>query len=148
MILDKLLQFSSAQAFTATGDTVSTNVVDLGVARNIGQHPGVRVIVSVNTTWTSGGASTLLVALQGSADNATFYDMLVSQTYALAALVQGARLLDVEVPYNAGANAPPRYLRIRYAIGTAVMTGGAIDANMALDTEGRHAYAAGVNIVT
>jgi hypothetical protein len=36
MIIDQLNQFSSAQAITAIGSTPSTNVVDLGVARDIG----------------------------------------------------------------------------------------------------------------
>lgn len=145
MILDKLLQFSSAQAPT-TGTTVSTNVIDLGVGRNIGVSPGIRARASVNTTFTSGGAGTLQAILQGSADNSTFYTMAASEVYALAALVQGAVLLDVEVPNNAGSRAPPRYLRMAYVIATADMTAGAIDAQLSLDTPGNHAYPAGINI--
>lgn len=148
MILDKLLQFSSAQALTSTGTAASTNVIDLGVARNVGPSPGIRARASVNTTFTSGGAGTLQAVLQGSADNSTFYTLAAGEVFALAALVAGAVLLDVEVPSNMGANAPPRYLRMAYVIATAAMTGGAVDAQLSLDTENRYDYAPGVAINT
>lgn len=45
MILDAELQFSDAQALTATA--VSTNIVDLGADRNIGKGEPVAVVVSV-----------------------------------------------------------------------------------------------------
>jgi hypothetical protein len=45
MILDKLLQFSNAQALTATAD--STNVVDLGVDRDIGKGEPMALVVTV-----------------------------------------------------------------------------------------------------
>ena len=45
MFLDAELQFSAAQALTATA--VSTNIVDLGVDRNIGKGEPMGVVVTV-----------------------------------------------------------------------------------------------------
>lgn len=148
MILDKLLELSAAQALTSTGSTVSTNVIDLGAARDIGYPNGRRIAVhcAVNTTFTSGGAGTLQVQVQGSTDNSTFYTMAESMAYALAALVQGARLLSIDLPGPGAGQAVPRYLRINYVIGTAAMTAGKVDAYLVLDPQVNYAYPAGINI--
>src|SRR5258706_1216162 len=110
MILDALLQFDNAVSLAiAVGSQVSTNVIDLGItsgiptsasgggARDIGigDDPAMKLLVQVSTTFTSGGAATLAVALQGAVDNgagapAAFSTWWTSPAYALATLVAGA----------------------------------------------------------
>ncbi len=147
MILDALLQFSVAQAPT-TGTTVSTNVIDLSVARDmgVGDDPGIKVLCRVCTAFTSGGAGTLQVLVRGSTDNSTFYTMAQSIAYALAALTVGAELININLPSPGAGQAVPRYLRLEYVIATADMTAGAINADLVLDRNATRAYPAGINI--
>lgn len=155
MILDALLQFSPSP----TGDTLanvvgtyaSSNVIDLhmlgipvlGVnqgARDmgIGDDPALKLLVQVATAFTSGGAGTLQVILQGAPDNgsglpATFVNWWTSPAYALATLVQGARLYDMDMPRPPDGVQVPRFLRMSYVIGGATMTAGAVLAMIVLD---------------
>src|SRR5438445_13042185 len=83
MILDGLLQYDSASSLAiATGTQASANVIDFGgpglpVLANlqgardmgIGDDPALKLLVQVSTTFTSGGAGTLSVTLQGAPDN-------------------------------------------------------------------------------
>lgn len=148
MILDGLLAMSAAQAPTAIGSTVSTNVIDLSQARDlsVGDNPAVEVLCRVATTFTSGGAATLQVQVQGSTDNSTFYTMAESIAYAMAALTVGAELINVSLPGPGAGQAIPRYLRINYVIAAFVMTGGAINSYLVLDKNRSPAYPAGINI--
>ena len=56
MLIDKQNQFSDAQAVTSTGSTASTNIVDLGVARDIGGAvtEQLMLLCQVVTAFTSG----------------------------------------------------------------------------------------------
>jgi len=140
MILDSQEVFSAAQAFTATGDTVSTNQIDTGSSADDGIGEDVTLFAKVNTTFTSAGAPTLQVVLQASADNSTWTDKYVSPSYALAALVAGAVLVNAVIPI--GPQAAPRYLRVVYRVGTTTYTAGAMDAFLVKNPQ---AYQFGAN---
>jgi len=77
----------------------------------------------VSTAVTSGGAATVQAKLQTSTDNATWVDMVSGPVVALANLVAGAILLQVQPPPGM-----LQYWRVAYVVGTAVLTGGAFDA--------------------
>jgi hypothetical protein len=139
---------SSAQAITAIGSTVSTDVIDLNNFRDLSiGDPHVDVLCRVTTLFTSGGAATLQAQVQGSTDNATFFTMAESIAYALAALTAGADLLRFSLPGPAAGQAMPRYLRMNYVIATAVMTGGAVESRLILDRHRVFAYPPGIAIV-
>lgn len=125
--LDSELQFSVAQAVTATGDTASTNVYDTGGANGQGAcgltGENLWVNVVINTTVTSGGAATVQAVLQDSADNSTFADVAAGNALALAASTAKTVLLQLQPPPTMR-----RYWRIAYRIGTAVLTAGKFDA--------------------
>lgn len=144
MILDGLLQFSSAQAITATA--ASTNVLDMLNARDMGAaDPMIQVAVTVGTAFTTANGGTLVVQVQGSADNAAWTTYAESRAYAAADLAAGNRLLPIELPGKASADALPRYYRLNYVVANA-FTGGTINANLVLDRQQDYAYPAGINI--
>ena len=155
MIIDGFLAFSTPampdNLALGTGTYNSNNVIDLGLyglplsaagggARDIGigDDPSMKLFVDVMTAFTSGGAGTLQVILQGAPDSGagapgTWYTMLASQAIALSALVQGAHLLDVDVPRPPPNQPVPRYLRMQYTIGGAAMTAGQVASQIVLD---------------
>lgn len=163
MILDALLQFdASANLAQVAGTYNSTNVLDLHMAGipvlangqgardiGIGDDPALKLLVLVTTTFTSGGSATLAVNLQGATDNgsgvpAAFSTWWTSPTYALATLVAGARLMDMDMPRPPAGIAIPRFLRLTYVIGTATTTAGAVESLLVLDRHDQ-AYNSTVN---
>lgn len=153
MILDKLLQFSAAQAITATAN--STNIVDLGLGLQLAANPnglaipsaangggardlgignsdaGLRMIVQVGTVFAT--LTSLTVALQGAVDDGTgqpagFSTYWSGPAVLLASLVAGARLYDMDVPRPPQGIAMPRYLQMVYTVGGSSATTGTIDA--------------------
>ncbi len=176
MILDALLQFDNAVSLAiAAGTQASTNVIDLGVtsgiptsasgggARDIGigDDPALKLLVQVTTTFTSGGAATLSVALQGAIDNgagapAAFSTWWTSPAYALATLNAGSRLYDMDMPRPPDGIAIPRFLRLLYTVGAATMTAGNVSAYIVLDRDDQiyqstdnsvlGGYPAGINV--
>jgi hypothetical protein len=154
MILDAFLQFDNAVSLAiAAGTQASTNVIDLHMAGipvlanlqgardiGIGDDPALKLLVQVSTTFTSGGAGTLSVALQGATDNgsgapAAYSTWWVSPVYALATLVAGGRLMDMDMPRPPDGVAIPRFLRLLYTVATATMTAGNVSAYIVLDRE-------------
>lgn len=155
MILDALLQFDNAVSLAiAAGTQVSTNIIDLGVtsgipssangggARDIGigDDPAMKLLVQVVTAFTSAGAATLAVALQGAIDNgagapAAFSTWWSSPAYALATLNAGSRLMDMDMPRPPDGIAIPRFLRLLYTVGAATVTAGTISSFIVLDRD-------------
>lgn len=160
MILDALLQFSSAQDLSqVVGDYPSTNVIDLGIgttanpaipsnangggARDlgIGDNPALKLLVQVIEAFTSGGAATMSVSLQGADDDGTgapgaFTTWYTSPAYALATLaVVGNRLLNMDMPRPPAGVAIPRFLRLLYTIAGATTTAGTASAFIVLDRD-------------
>lgn len=127
-IIDKFLQVSTAQAVTATGP--STDVIDAGatksasIGRDLGGGTQLFMEFTVGATFTAAGAATLNLALQDSADNSSFADVLVTPPLALAALTVGQRFY---IPLPAKMR---RYIRANYTVGTGPMTAGNISAQI------------------
>ena len=159
MILDALLQFDNAASLAiAAGTQASTNVIDFGLGTStnpaipsnangggardmgIGDDPALKLLVQVSTTFTSGGAGTLSVAIQGAPDNGSgapgsYTTWWTSPVYALATLVAGARLLNMDFPRPPAGVAVPRFVRLLYTVGTATMTAGAVSAYLVFDRD-------------
>lgn len=169
MILDALLQFDAA-ATPWTGTTNSTNVIDLGVtsgiptsangggARDIGigDDPAMKLLVQVTTTFL--GGTNLTVNFQGAVDNgagapAAFTTYVSSPAILLAALIQGARLFDIDVPRPPPGVVTPRFLRLTY-VASGTFTAGVIESLIVLDRMDQieqtnavmGAYPAGINV--
>ncbi|HZP98284.1 MAG TPA: hypothetical protein VFB13_02020 [Reyranella sp.] len=140
MLLDNQNQFSAAQAVTSTGSTASTNVIDLGVARDIGGAvtDQLMLLCEVVTPFTSGGSATLQVQFQTSPDNSAWSTLAQSDAIPVASLVQGYKFLPGELPGGTS-----RYLRLNYVVGTAAMTGGAVTAALVPSLDVQNAYPRG-----
>lgn len=127
-IIDKFLQISNAQAVTVTA--VSTDVIDAGatkaagIGRDLGGGTQLFLEICVSTTFTAGGAATLAIALQDSADNSSFADVLSLPAIAVASLVAGLRLY---IPLPAKMR---RYIRANYTVATGPMLTGVLSAQV------------------
>jgi hypothetical protein len=125
-IIDKFLQVSILQAITVTAP--STDVIDAGatkaagIGRDIGT--GEPLYLEVNIASTMTGAGTLTIALQDSADNSTFVDVLALPAIAVASLTAGKAYY---IPLPAGMR---RYIRANYTITSGPFTGGTLNAQI------------------
>jgi hypothetical protein len=156
MILDALLSFSLVTTgdVITTGATFSGNTIDLGItsgipssaqgggARDIGigDRPAMKMMVQCGGTFLSG--TSLIVALQGQVDNGTgtpagtWVTWWTSPTYALASLVAGARLYDMDMPRPPAGVAVPRFLRLAYtAAGTFTTAASNLQAYLVVDRD-------------
>lgn len=127
MITDALLQFSSAQAVTASA--VSTNTVDLSQARDIGPGEDITISISVDTAVTAAGAATVTFQVITSASANLGTPTIIAQTDAIgkAALVAGARI-NLQIPHQTtvqGTALGQRYLGVQYTVATGPLTAGA-----------------------
>jgi hypothetical protein len=162
MIMDGLLLFTGAsngQAIAGvtqagfndlptTGTQTSSNIIDLHLAGipvlanlqgardiGIGDDPAMKLLVMVTTAIT--GGTTLQVNLQGATDNgsgapAAFSVWWASPVYAEAALVTGARLMDMDMPRPPAGIAIPRFLQIGY-VSTGTHSAGRLIGTLVLD---------------
>lgn len=171
MILDKLLEFDpAATAITVTA--ASTNIFDLHGASLIpafsstvlpGRDMGAgssganipKIVVLVTTTFTAGGAGTLQVQFQGAPDNGSgspgsYVTYAETPALALASLVAGNRIFDIDWPRILPTpNTPallPRFVRLNYVVATGPMTAGKLTAYMVLGRDDQVAYIPGIAV--
>lgn len=152
MILDSFLQFDSAANLAQVqGTYTSANIIDLHMSgipalanlqgardMGVGDNPALKMLVQVGTTFTSAGAATLQVALQGAPDNGSgvpgsYTTWWTSPAYALATLNAGSRLYDMDLPRPPDGVGMPRFLRMVYIIGGATTTAGTVSSQIVLD---------------
>jgi hypothetical protein len=176
MILDNYQTFDLASSLAiAAGTQPSANTLDYGITSGIptsangggardmgiGDDPALKFLVQVGTTFTSAGAATLSVAIQGAPDNGSgapgaFTTWWVSPAYALATLNAGSRLLDMDFPRPPDGIAVPRYVRLLYTVAAATFTAGTISGYVVLDRDDQMyngtdnaimgGYPAGINV--
>ena len=132
MLIDKQNQFSAdaGDTPTSTGSSVSTNIIDLGVARDIGgaATDQLMLLCEAVTAFTSGGSATLQVQFQTAPDNGSgapgsWVTLAQSDAIPVASLVQGDKFLPGELP-----GPTQRFIRLNYVVGTAAMTAGVLKA--------------------
>lgn len=141
MIFDKQNLFSNDQAVTNT--QASTNYIDLGVSRDIGNGTPIEVFAMMTATALSPGASTLVAAIETDTQSSFATKVTLAQTAAIAkaSLVQGFEFLKVKLPLGV-----QRYVQLSYTIGTADLTAGTIRAGLVLDRQAQAHYASGLNV--
>ena len=138
MMYDKLNTFGTDQAVTSTA--ASSDIVDLGAARDMGNGEPLELVILVTQTVTAAGAATVTFTLETD-DNAGFSSPVVlasSGAIGKAALTAGTEVLRIKVPLDA-----ERYLRTNYTVATGPLTAGTFTAFLAHDRQASRAYAPG-----
>ena len=141
MMYDKLNTFGTDQAVTSTA--ASSDIVDLGAARDMGNGEPLELVILVTQTVTAAGAATVTFTLETD-DNAGFSSPVVlanSGAIGKAALGAGTEVLRVKVPLDA-----ERYLRTNYTVATGPLTAGTFTAFLAHDRQASRAYASGFTV--
>lgn len=146
MYVDAQNLFSDAQSVTTGSENgvLSTNVIDLGVARDLGAGEDIYVVVSIDTAMTSSGSDdTLLVELVTDAYAALNSPTLVQEIGIFPAVsAAGTQLIAKLAP----SSAYERYLGLRYTAATGPLTAGAFTAFLTKDIERYRSYPNGYTI--
>ena len=154
MITDNFLRLSgSLTAGSATGQAVtatanSTNVVDLSLARDVGEGEDLYVQFTVGTAFTAAGSATLTPTIVVSAADSltTPTTIATAGTIAVATLVAGYSFAVRLNPLIASLGL--RYLGAIYTVATGPMTAGTITADIVTEIQdGKKFYASGFTIV-
>ena len=138
MYTDRQNLFGQNQAVTVTAP--STDHIDLGSMRDVGNGTPLEILVLCTETITSGGASTVTVALQ-SDDNGSFSspaNLVLSDAIPKASLVAGTEILRVPVPYGC-----ERYLRLNFTVTGSALTTGKFTSGLVPMRQANTAYASG-----
>lgn len=154
MITDNFLRLSgSLTAGTATGQAVtatanSTNVVDLSLARDVGEGEDLYVQFTVGTAFTAAGSATLTPTIVVSAADSltTPTTIATAGTIAVATLVAGYSFAVRLNPLIASLGL--RYLGAIYTVATGPMTAGTITADIVTEIQdGKKFYASGFTVL-
>lgn len=135
MILDERSEFTDATDVSAsTGTALAGDVIDLTVARDIGQGQPIYLVIQVTTLFASGGSATVNFRLRSdgvAAIHATTSTAHVETgAIAFGSLTLGAQFV-LALPSEGLAY--ERYLGVQVVTGTATTTAGSV--NMFLTTE-------------
>ena len=147
MITDQLLRLSDAQG-PITATAVSTNTVDLQVARDIGEGRELYVVFTVTTAFTGAAGNSITFEVISASDAALSSGIEVlgsSATFDPAASVVAGTQVTVRInPEIAGKG--QRYLGARYVEGGTI-GGGVVTADVVLDIQdGKKFYASGFTV--
>lgn len=138
MYIDRQNLFGQDQAVTVSA--ASTDYLDLGAARDIGNGGSLEILVLCTQDVTAAGAATVTVALQ-SDDNPSFSspaNLVLSDAVPKASLVAGTQVLRVTVPYGT-----ERYLRLFYTVATGPLTAGKFTSGLIPQRQANVTYPAG-----
>lgn len=152
MIHDAQLLFSDAQALTATA--VSTNVVDLGIARDIGTGESLYLVVTLDVAFTDAGSdSTVAVTLQGGATaGATTASQVLFTIPAVAAAgnVYIARLdpngMSSLQQQNTSSPLAYRFIQVTYTVAGGNLTTGTVTCFLTSNIQQAAHYASGYTV--
>jgi hypothetical protein len=152
MITDNFLRLSgSLTAGTATGQTItatanSTNVVDLSLARDIGEGEELYVAFTVGTVFATGTSLTMAVVVSA-ADTLTTPTTIGSTGAVLTASLTAGAMFAIRLSPQI-ASLGLRYLGVIYTVAGSNYTTGTITADVVTDIQdGKKFYASGFTIV-
>jgi len=143
MITDKLLRVSEDQAVTQTA--VSTDTIDLGSARDIGEGTPLYMNFAVTTAMAGGTSIKFEVITSANANLSSPTVIGSSDAIVTSALTEGKNIVVRLNPDIAGKGA--RYLGARYTV-SGTYSSGKITADV-VETigDGRKFYASGFTVV-
>jgi hypothetical protein len=143
MITDKLLRVSEDQALTTTA--VSTDTIDLSIARDIGEGQDLFMNFAV-TTALAGGTSVKFEVISSAAANLGSPTVIGSSDAIVTADLVAGKNVAVRINPQIASNGQ-RYLGARYTI-SGTYTSGKVTADVVMDIQdGRKFYASGFTVV-
>lgn len=134
----------------AVGSKVSTNIIDLVNARDMGVGsggPNLKILCQVSASLTSTGAATFQVKAQGSTDNSTWTTYAETPEQIATSLTAGTKIAEFDWPgILPGTGALPRYLRLQYSVGVSTVSAGSVIAGIVLGRDENRAYPPGISV--
>lgn len=144
MILDERSEFADATALdtVGTGRVLVGDVMDLSVARDIGNGMPLYCVIQVTAAVTSIGAATVKFELSSDAQAAIAVDGTATLHVASADIPKATLVAGYTVILPVPPESPDyeRYLGIVQNVGTAALTAGAINAFLTTDPHKWEAY--------
>ena len=142
MIHDAHNLFSDAQAVTS--NAASTNLIDLGSARDIGVGENLYVVVTVDTTLADTGSNSTVTVDVQSDDNSSFSSNTTAQTCFIipAVTVAGSVFVAKLAPFTTAE----RYIRLFYTMTNGDLSAGAFTAFLTHDVQKYTSYADSITI--
>ena len=142
MITDDLTLLSDAQALTS-GTIVSTNSIDLGVARDLGAGEQLKIALNVDTTFV--GGTSLIVQFITSAAAALTSPTVIGQSASIvtANLAAGDDYVFTVPEIKDGVG--QRYFGVQYVI-TGTYSAGNLTTRIVKDVVNQKDYASGITV--
>ena len=141
MILDKSLELSLAQAVTATA--LSTNVIDIAAARNIGAGEDLFLYIRVGAAAAASGAATVNFQVQTDSSSAMGTATTVLDSGAIPKASLGA---NSALKFKLPSAAFKQYLALNYLVAAGPLTAGDFSAWIATDVQDNATYAGGYTV--
>ena len=143
MITDKLLRVSEDQAVTTTA--VSTDTIDLGVARDIGEGKELFMNFAVTTAF-AGGTSVKFEVISSATANLATPTVIGSSDAIITANLGAGKNVAVGINPQIASNGQ-QYLGARYTV-VGTMTAGKVIADVVETVQdGKKYYASGFTVV-
>lgn len=148
MLMDERGEFCDATALNtgAAGKYLIGDVIDLTVARDLGNGQTVYLVIQVDTAVTSAGAATVAFILATDAQAAIATDGTATEHNRTAAIAKATLVAGYALVIPLALESPvyERYLGILQETGVAALTAGKVNAFLTLDAAKWKAYADGV----
>ncbi len=141
MIMDSLLEFADGQSIAAAASTIlSTNVINLQEARDMGNGQPVYLVIQIDTA-VVGTSSTINFRLRS--DSTAAIHATTSSAHIETGAIPEATLVagyTVVIPLPIEGTAYEQYIGVQAIIGTATTSAGAYSAFLTLDPVGWKSY--------
>lgn len=131
MITDALLDFGANAAITTAGTYLATNVVDLGLARDVGAGERLHVFLNVTTAFVGGTQITPQIITSAAANMGSPTVIGALGPILLASLVAG---YAASIPLPPVVGLGQRYLSVQY-VTTGTFSAGVINARLVKDVD-------------
>lgn len=150
MIMDERTEFCDATALSTVGTGLAAvgNVIDMSVARDIGNSgKPLYLVIQITTAVTATGASTVSFQLVSDAQDPPAADATETLHWASAAIAKATLVAGytLTVPLPLQDPAYERYLGIQQNVASNAVTAGAINAFLTLNPAKWTAHPDGVN---
>lgn len=134
MYIDNNLLLSDAQVICNAGTELSTNTIDLGVARKVWGGKQLYVVIIVDTSLATATSINFQVVTDTTADLATATVQIETGAIVIASLTAGRA--PIVIPIGSALGTEERYLGMNYVLAGSNATAGAVTTFVAFDAPG------------